>query len=121
MKCLLATVFARAAVEHVVRLAVEDAVVPSALILVAVVWAWPAGLPLLQHLLHHRNRHRSNPDAFEATAAATAACIPTRLVASATAELPLPALLNFTRVLVSLGNVSFATLRAVYLDLRMLI
>ena len=84
----------------------------------AVVWAWPAGLPLLQHLLHLRNDFRSNQDAFEATAAATAACIPTRLVASATAELPLPALLNFTRVLVSLGNVSFAKLRAVYLYLR---
>ena len=42
-------------------------------------------------------------------------------VASATAELPLPALLNFTRVLVSLGNVSFAKLRAVYLYLRILI
>ena len=33
VKCLLATVFARAAVDHVVRLAAEDAVVPSALIL----------------------------------------------------------------------------------------
>ena len=130
-----------------VRLAVEYPVRPADDALEEAVLAWPSDQPveapsleevvgaeavappldevvgaeavvLLAVVLLAHNRCRSQGHGYRRCFAATAAGITTRLVATATAGLPLPALLTFIRATVGGGSLSLEIMRAVFLSAR---